>query len=69
MSAGQSRISKKQKETYTVLNFLGRGGFGETYLIKSDETRINYVIKRIFLDVLWGFTITSYKPDTLLIYQ
>ena len=52
MSAGQSRISKKQKETYTVLNFLGRGGFGETYLIKSDETRINYVIKRIFLDVL-----------------
>ena len=52
MSAGQSRISKKQKETYTVLNFIGRGGFGETYLIKSDETRINSVIKRIFLDVL-----------------
>ena len=52
MSAGQTRNNKEQKETYTCQNFLGRGAFGEAYLIKSDETGINYVMKRIVLDFL-----------------
>ena len=52
MSAGQTRNMKEPKETYTCQKYLGRGSFGEAYLIKSDETGMNYVIKRIYLDFL-----------------
>ena len=52
MSADQTRNAKEPKETYTCQKYLGRGSFGEAYLIKSDETGINYVIKRIYLNFL-----------------
>ena len=52
MSAQQSRSSKNPKETYTVQKFLGNGAFGKAYLIKSNETQINYVMKRICLNIL-----------------
>ena len=54
MSAGQNRPSKNNnnnnKETYTVIKLLGNGAFGKAYLIKSNETQIYYVIKRISLN-------------------
>ena len=52
MSADQSKNPKKPKETYTILKFLGRGGFGEAYLIKSNETGILYVIKIMNIQAL-----------------
>ena len=52
MSADQNNNPKKPKETYTALKFLGRGGFGEAYLIKSNETGILYVIKILNLQPL-----------------
>ena len=30
---------QKEKETYTVIDFLGNGGFGEAYLINSNKTK------------------------------
>ena len=44
--------NKNQKETYTVIKFLGNGGFGEAYLINSNITRKNYVMKSINFDLL-----------------
>ena len=32
-------ITKKVKETYTAIKFLGKGGFGEAYLVKSNMTK------------------------------
>ena len=52
MSAGQTRKSEKSKETYEAQTFLGRGAFGEAYLIKSNVTGIYYVNKRISLECL-----------------
>ena len=52
MSAEQNKNPKKPKETYTALKFLGKGGFGEAYLIKSNETGILYVIKIMNLQAL-----------------
>ena len=52
MSADKNKNLKKPKETYTVLKFLGRGGFGEAYLIKSNKTGILYVIKTLNLQAL-----------------
>ena len=52
MSAGQTRKSEKPKEIYVAQTFLGRGAFGEAYLIKSDVTGIYYVNKRISLECL-----------------
>ena len=52
MSAGQTRKSEKPKEIYVAKTFLGRGAFGEAYLIKSDVTGIYYVNKRISLEFL-----------------
>ena len=44
--------NKKEKETYTVIDFLGNGGFGEAYLINSNKTKKNYVMKSINFDLL-----------------
>ena len=44
--------NKNQKETYTVIKFLGNGGFGEAYLINSNITRKNYVMKSINFELL-----------------
>ena len=52
MSADQGRNKEKPKETYIAQNFLGRGAFGVAYLIKSEETGINYVNKTISLESL-----------------
>ena len=52
MSADQGRNKEKSKETYIAQNFLGRGAFGVAYLIKSEETGINYVNKTISLESL-----------------
>ena len=52
MSADQGRNQEKSKETYIAQNFLGRGAFGVAYLIKSEETGINYVNKKISLESL-----------------
>ena len=52
MSAGQTRKSEKPKEIYVAQTFLGRGAFGEAYLIKSNVTGIYYVNKRISLECL-----------------
>ena len=45
-------ITKKVKETYTVIKFLGKGGFGEAYLVKSNMTKKNYVMKSINFELL-----------------
>jgi NIMA (never in mitosis gene a)-related kinase len=45
-------ITKKVKETYTAIKFLGKGGFGEAYLVKSNMTKKNYVMKSINLELL-----------------
>ena len=45
-------ITKKVKETYTAIRFLGKGGFGEAYLVKSNMTKKNYVMKSINFDLL-----------------
>ena len=52
MSADQGRKKEKSKETYIAQNFLGRGAFGVAYLIKSEDTGINYVNKKISLESL-----------------
>ena len=52
MSARQTRKSEKPKEIYVAQTFLGRGAFGEAYLIKSEDTGIYYVNKRISLECL-----------------
>jgi len=52
MSPEQNKNPKKHKETYTAQKFLGRGGFGEAYLIKSNETGILYVLKVLNLQPL-----------------
>ena len=48
----EKKLNKKPKETYTVLKFLGQGGFGEAYLIKSNKTLKNYVMKSINFELL-----------------
>ena len=45
-------ITKKVKETYTAIKFLGKGGFGEAYLVKSNMTKKNYVMKSINFELL-----------------
>ena len=45
-------ITKKVKETYTAIRFLGKGGFGEAYLVKSNMTKKNYVMKSINFELL-----------------
>ena len=45
-------IIKKVKETYTAIKFLGKGGFGEAYLVKSNMTKKNYVMKSINFELL-----------------
>ena len=45
-------ITKKVKETYTAKKFLGKGGFGEAYLVKSNMTKKNYVMKSINFELL-----------------
>ena len=42
----------KIKETYTAIKFLGKGGFGEAYLVKSNMTKKNYVMKSINFELL-----------------
>ena len=49
ISAGKVKYLKKFKETYIALNFLGKGSFGDAYLIKSEQSDINYVLKIISL--------------------
>ena len=48
----EKKITTKPKETYTALNFLGSGGFGEAYLVKSNKTLKNYVMKSINFELL-----------------
>ena len=48
----EKKITTKPKETYTALNFLGSGGFGEAYLVKSNTTLKNYVMKSINFELL-----------------
>ena len=45
-------ITKRVKETYTAIKFLGKGGFGEAYLVKSNMTKKNYVMKSINFELL-----------------
>jgi len=45
-------ITKKVKETYTAIKFLGKGDFGEAYLVKSNMTKKNYVMKSINFELL-----------------
>ena len=44
-------ITKKVK-AYTAIRFLGKGGFGEAYLVKSNMTKKNYVMKSINFELL-----------------
>jgi len=48
----EKKITTKPKETYTALNFLGSGGFGEAYLVRSNKTLKNYVMKSINFELL-----------------
>ena len=48
----EKKITTKPKETYTALHFLGSGGFGEAYLVKSNKTLKNYVMKSINFELL-----------------
>ena len=48
----EKKITTKPKETYTALNFLGQGGFGEAYLVRSNKTLKNYVMKSINFELL-----------------
>ena len=52
MSADEGRNKEKSKETYIAQKFLGKGAFGVAYLIKSEETGIYYVNKKISLESL-----------------
>ena len=67
MSAGQNRNQKEPKEMYIVQNFLGKGAFGEAYLIKSDKTQIYYVIKRINLEKLEKDDIKKVNNEAILL--
>ena len=48
----EKKFTTKPKETYTALNFLGQGGFGEAYLVRSNKTLKNYVMKSINFELL-----------------
>ena len=48
----EKKFTAKPKETYTALNFLGQGGFGEAYLVRSNKTLKNYVMKSINFELL-----------------
>lgn len=48
----EKKFTTKPKETYTALNFLGSGGFGEAYLVRSNKTLKNYVMKSINFELL-----------------
>ena len=48
----EKKFTVKPKETYTALNFLGQGGFGEAYLVRSNKTLKNYVMKSINFELL-----------------
>jgi NIMA (never in mitosis gene a)-related kinase len=48
----EKKITTKPKETYTALNFLGSGGFGEAYFVRSNKTLKNYVMKSINFELL-----------------
>ena len=48
----EKKFKTKPKETYTALNFLGSGGFGEAYLVKSNKSLKNYVMKSINFELL-----------------
>ena len=48
----EKKFTSKPKETYTALNFLGQGGFGEAYLVRSNKTLKNYVMKSINFELL-----------------
>ena len=67
MSEGQKKKQKKSKETYTVIKFLGRGAYGDAYLIKSNKTGINYVIKIISLENLNEEDIKNVKNEGFLL--
>ena len=67
MSAGQSRSQKEPKETYVVHKFLGRGSFGEAYLIKSEKTQMYYVIKSINLEKLGKEDIKKVNNEAVLL--
>ena len=48
----EKKFTTKPKEAYTALNFLGQGGFGEAYLVRSNKTLKNYVMKSINFELL-----------------